>query len=123
VHIDFDKDNELPSLNKEDAQKIGIPENKKVLFKKSSIDRNEVAHSDLDRNEYNQMLGETLYNRDALIHNKAGNKNYWHFIKYQPRDNFITLLDCDDGKDCLEIVHLHKINVKKLARFIKKYKE
>lgn len=48
VRIDPNKDNLLPELNEEDLATMGLTENKRVLVKKFSLERNAREHGDVN---------------------------------------------------------------------------
>ncbi len=63
VKIDFGRDNILPGLNAEDLAALGKTD-KPVLLKKSVIDRNFKRHPEIDKAEYDMLLGKALYDHD-----------------------------------------------------------
>ena len=108
ITIDFEKDNILPSLNETELEELGIGE-KPVLLKKSVIDKNERDHPDVKRDDAAKIIGQALYNPDAVI---PGNqdKPYINFISRTDEDkSSVTLLDIAENKDNLEIVHWHTV--------------
>ena len=116
VKIDFETDNILPGLNKEDLESLG-KEDKPVLLKKNIIDRNEKQHPDVGREEFQKMLGEALYTPNIIIPEKNPLKsNYYHFVKYLDSVNFIALLEMSESKENYEIVHMQKMNDKNIER-------
>jgi hypothetical protein len=121
VKISFDRDNILPELNKEDLAEIGKTESKPVLLKKNIIDRNEFQHPDIARHEYDLMIGETLYNKNAVIKENSPEKPaYYHFIKYLPKNNSVVLLDMSEDKNNYEIVHIQIMRDKNVRRLKEK---
>ena len=116
VSIDFDKDNVLPELNKKELEtfkSFGIDvKGKKVLFKKSTLDRNKIEHSDLSKEDYDKYIGRCLYSPEAVF---RGNKDkpYFNMVTRIGDDkNSVVLLDLDLSKDNLEIVHFHLLRDK-----------
>ena len=112
VHIDFSKDNVLPELNERELTQIGAKRNKKILLKKSVIDRNREAHSDLTDSDFETIVSHALYNpSDVFPANKE--KPYYHFPKVIEVNSKgkpylgLALLDVDEKKDNFEIVHAH----------------
>jgi len=121
VKIDFDKDNTLPGLNQDDLDYLGM-EDKPILFKKDTIDRNEKKHPDITRDEYNELIGQGLYNNDTIIREKHDplKPNYYHFVKKMEKSNSIVLLEMADNKDNYEIVHVQKMGDKKVKKLKKR---
>ena len=114
VHIDFERDNTLPGLNKEDLVELG-KEDKPVLLKKSVIDRNLAQHPEVDPKDYDRIIGQALYNSDEHFGGKAHhNPNYMNFIKYGEERAALTLVELEDMKDNYEIVHIFEPKNKKV---------
>ena len=116
VSIDFDKDNVLPELNKKELEtfkSFGIDvKGKKVLFKKSTLDRNKIEHSDLSKEDYDKYIGRCLYSPEVVF---RGNKDkpYFNMVTRIGDDkNSVVLLDLVLSKDNLEIVHFHLLRDK-----------
>ena len=115
VHIDFDRDNVLPELNEEDLQKIGVDKNKPVLLKKFIIDRNEIRHPDITKDDVINIIANALYAPSEIFHGKS-EKPYYHFAKVieitskGKSEIGLVLLDVDENKDNFEIVHAHFVN-------------
>ncbi len=110
VHIDFDKDNILPELNEEDLAKVDSKVNKPVLLKKGVIDRNAEEHDDLTKDDFQSIIGQSLYTPSEIFPaNKE--KPYFHFakiIEYNSKgkpEYGLVILDVDERKDNFEIVH------------------
>ena len=111
VKIDFNKDNVLPELNNKELEtfeSFGVDvKGKKVLFKKSTLDRNKTEHKDLSKEDYDKYIGRCLYSPEAVF---RGNKDkpYFNFItRIKDDKNSVVLLDVDLSKDNIEIVHFH----------------
>jgi hypothetical protein len=123
INIDFEKDNTLPELNSEDLEELG-KESKPVLLKKSIIERNVNAHSEVATDQYNKILGNALYNSDLRFKGKtdAHNPDYVNFVKVNPGSNQLVLLEMADRKENYEIVHLFELNDKRLSRLVPKEK-
>ena len=123
IEIDFDHDNILPGLNKEDLAELG-KEDKPVLLKKSVIERNMARHPDIGKEEFAKLLAETLYSPDFLLPERAKPEkaSYRHFIKYLERDNSIVLVEMSDIKKNYEVVHLQKVRSRNLKSLIKRNK-
>ena len=120
VNIDFTKDNVLPSLNIEDLieidnllKKQGIKQtesdkNKKVIFKKESIEYNQQRHPDILPTEYNRLVAQALYNRTYII---PGNKE-GHFVFYGKVDlkhYSDVAIDINDTPESYAITHVHVV--------------
>lgn len=106
VKIDFTKDNILPELNEEDLEELGV-ESKPVLLKKSVVDRNLREHPDVKKEDYNKIIGEALYNPDAVFPANA-EKPYFNFLaRLNNEKSSVVLLEVANNKDNYEIVHLH----------------
>lgn len=129
VHIDRSKDNILPELNEEDLAKIGAKVNKPVLIKLNIIERNALVHSDVTEEEGNRIIGEALYNSDAVFRGKNV-KPYFSFVKsmrFSPNgkdtsDFGVVLLDVSEANDCFEVVHWHWVSLENLRSIPKKSK-
>ena len=119
IKIDFSKDNILPKLNKEDLESIDA-EDKPVLLKKNVIEINELSHSDINRDEYNKLIGKALYDSDKILQDSKKD-NYFHFIGSDEKTNITVLLEVSIGKDYLEIVHCHKMRNKSRKRLERKH--
>ena len=116
VNIDFSKDNILPELNKKEVdilKSLGIDTtNKKVLFKKPTIERNKTKHRDVLKEDYDKYIGKCLYSPEVVL---RGNKDkpYFNIItRIKDDKNSVVLLDVDINKDNLEIVHFHLLRDK-----------
>ena len=106
VKIDFETDNILPGLNKETLSELGI-EDKPVLLKKSVIDKNLAHHSEVNREEYDKIVGQSLYNPDIVVPGHE-NKPYFNFVSRVGVDkNTVVLLEASGNNDYFEIVNFH----------------
>lgn len=121
IHIDFNQDNILPELNKDDLEKIGSKTNKKVLLKKSSIERNNKEHNDILPEDTDRIIGETLYDADDVIPGKNASGNYHSFVKLMDRVDKkgnrmfgVVLLDVNETNEYFEIVHWHWVRKKSI---------
>jgi hypothetical protein len=111
VKIDFDRDNILPELNKEDLEELGKA-SKPVLLKKDIIEKNRYSHPDVKESDYAQIIGQSLYNPDLVVPGHK-EKPYFNFLSRMGDDkNTIVLLELSDQKNNFEIVNLHWINDK-----------
>ncbi|MCL2045740.1 MAG: phage portal protein [Oscillospiraceae bacterium] len=106
ISIDFESDNILPGLNKEDLNELG-KEDKPVLLKKSIIERNLLRHPDVDASDYARLIGQALYNSDERFGGREHhNPDYMNFVKYGERRAALTLIELADRKEYYEIVHI-----------------
>ena len=123
VRIDFADDNKLPGLNREDLESLG-KEDKPVLLKKGVIERNFSEHPDISREEFAQLLPETLYTPDLVLPERVRpeKSNYHHFVKYLERNNSVAIVEMSDKKDHYEVVHLQKMRNRNLKKLIAKNK-
>lgn len=114
IKIDFNKDNYLPELNKEDLEELG-KEDKPVLLKKNIIDRNRKIHPDILESEYNLLISKALYKPTYIF--SGNNPKYTNFIsKLSDNSNSTVLLEMSNEKDNYEIIHLHKIRDRSLTK-------
>ncbi len=122
LHIDFERDNVLPELNSDTLKKLGTKESKKVLLKKSVIDRNFQEHADLTRQDFESIIYQALYDEPEVFPANADKPNYYHLAslvetnsKGKPEVG-IVLLDIDAQKDDFEIVHAHYVRKRSYER-------
>lgn len=126
VHIDFDRDNILPELNVDSLKEMGLTQNKKVLLKKSIIDRNAREHSEITQETFQKILAETLYSQKTEIFPANKTKpNYFHFSRViREGEKFtLVLLDVDEKKENFEIVHAHFVYLDAFERAKNKAKK
>lgn len=120
VRIDPTKDNLLPELNEEDLATMGLTENKRVLVKKFSLERNAREHGDVKPEDYDFIIGHALYAPDKIVKGKNESGTYFTFVKklrISQRGKVLhgaVLLDVDKTKDNFEVVHWHWVREKKL---------
>ena len=113
VRIDPNKDNLLPELNEEDLATMGLTENKRVLVKKFSLERNAREHGDVKPEDYDFIIGNALYAPDKIVKGKNESGTYFTFVKklrISQRGKVLhgaVLLDVDKTKDNFEVVHWH----------------
>jgi hypothetical protein len=118
VKIDFGKDNLLPGLNEEDLAELG-KEDKPVLLKKNVIERNFARHPEVEKDEYESLVGQALYNNSLRF--PGFKEGYVNFIsKMDDRENSLVLVEMAENKNDYEIVHIMKINDSNLARMQRK---
>ena len=95
---------------------------KKLLSKKSIIDRNISEHKEVKPQDYNRMLGNSLYNPNYVF--KANeSKPYFNFITRLERDNSGVILEIENTKEYFEIVHIIKLRDKSVRSIIKRDKK
>jgi hypothetical protein len=121
VKIDFGRDNLLPGLNEEDLAELG-KEDKPVKFKKETSARNRQKHPDIPDDEYNEIIGQSLYNSGLKFKGKnyrgESANEHMNFVSIGTikGKSALTLLELADAKDAYEIVHLFKLSDKKLQK-------
>lgn len=126
IHIDFDKDNILPKLDDMTVKKLGAKESRNVLLKKTIIDRNFEEHSDLTRDDFEQIIDQALYDDPEVFPANTQKPNYYHLANIVEKTSKgkpevgLVLLDIDAKKDNFEIVHAHYVNKSGLVRAKKK---
>ena len=105
INIDFERDNILPGLNAETLREFGF-EDKPVLLKKSVIDKNIERHPDVHALLYRDVIGNALYNPDAVLKGR-GIKPYFNFVhSFGGDDNAVVLLQVEDtNTGFMEIVN------------------
>ena len=108
VKIDFDSDNTLPELNKEDLDELG-KESKPVLLKKSIIEKNFKKHPEVSQSEYNAIVGQSLYNPDGVFPGHDTEPRFNFVSRTGVDKSAITLLEMAETKDNYEIINLHWI--------------
>ena len=128
VKIRYDQDNILPKKKKKELEKIGLNENKKILLKKNIINRNFIEHSDLSKEDFQNIITNALYiPSEVFPANK--NKPYYHFAKVIEINSKgkseigLALLDVDNKKEYFEIVHAHFVSSAGLKRYQNKNKD
>lgn len=62
-------------------REMGLTKNKNVLVKKSSIDRNLIKHSDVKPEQFDFLIGNTLYSPDRITKGKNEKGTYFSFTK------------------------------------------
>ncbi len=113
VHIELGRDNILPELNEESLSEIGLTNNKPVLVKASTIERNLQKHNEVNPKDYDRLISEPLYSPEHIF--KANkDKPYYSFAKSMKVSDKtgksiygVVLLDVDNKKDNFEVVHWH----------------
>jgi hypothetical protein len=118
VNIDFNRDNALPGLNKENLEALGKPD-RPMLFNKSTVSRNQIRHPELHRSEYNALMGKALYGDNFTF--PGHKRNYVNFVSRREDGRYaLVLVDMSERKAGYEVVHVMKINKRNLDRMQKK---
>lgn len=127
VHIDFDRDNILPELNENALKQMGAETSKKVLLKKSVIEKNRRDHVDISDKDMATIIAHALYDEESdIFRANPNNPNYYHFASFYDferngkRHKGVALLDIDDRKENFEIVHAHLMRERSLTTAKKK---
>jgi hypothetical protein len=117
VQIDFTRDNVLPELNAEDLAELD-KESKPVLLKKEILKRNLKRHPEVNKEDYETILRDALYNSDIKFHGKScgHSPNYINFVKIRPHNNSLVLLELAEHKESFEVIHLFRLGDNSLER-------
>ena len=100
---------ELPKLPEIVNNAIGA-NGKPVIIKKNIFERNKIAHSDLTPEQSREILTAALYTPDLYGQNQKTKRAYnWVVISTKSADgnNRLVLLEINENKDNVEIVHWH----------------
>ena len=103
---------ELPALPKIVDEAIGAHK-KPVIIKKNIFIRNKNRHSDLTPEQSREILKTSLYQTKLYGQNKKTSKPYnWVVISIPVKEgnNRLVLLEVDEYKDHVEIIHWHYID-------------
>ena len=112
--IDFDnptRNVELPTLPQNVDEAIGA-NGKPIVIKKNIFEKNKQSHSDLTPVQSRDILQSALYNADLYGQNQKAKRPYnWIVINTKDKtgNNRLVLLEVNDKKDNVEIVHWHYI--------------
>ncbi len=115
---------ELPKIPKNIDNALGA-NGKPVIIKKNIFERNKNAHSDLTAEQSREILKTALYSADLYAKNQKTKRPFnWVVIKTKDHDgkNKLVLLEVNDNKDNVEIVHWHYLDDRGLEK-IKKQAE
>ena len=115
---------ELPKIPKNIDNALGA-NGKPVIIKKNIFERNKNAHSDLTAEQSREILKTALYSADLYAKNQKSKRPFnWVIIKTKDHDgkNKLVLLEVNDNKDNVEIVHWHYLDDRGLEK-IKKQAE
>ncbi|MDR0675824.1 MAG: hypothetical protein LBF97_02150 [Elusimicrobiota bacterium] len=120
VNIDFEKDNILPELNKEDLEELELKKDYPVRLKKNIIARQDLEHTEIKKEDVNMLLATALYNPDIKAEGKG--EGYIHFVKKLGNNkNSLVLLDIKENYDGFyDIVHYFFIREKSKKQMLKK---
>lgn len=102
---------ELPSLPSKVDDAIGA-KGKPVIIKKNILEKNYKSHPDLTPNQSREILESALYRPDLYGNNQKTKRPYnWVVINTtdEAGHNRLVLLEVNDNKDNVEIVHWHYI--------------
>ena len=103
---------ELPKIPKNIDNALGT-NGKPVIIKKNIFERNKNAHSDLTAEQSREILKTALYSADLYAKNQKSKRPFnWVIIKTKDHDgkNKLVLLEVNDNKDNVEIVHWHYLD-------------
>ena len=115
---------ELPKIPKNIDNALGA-NGKPVIIKKNIFERNKNAHSDLTAEQSREILKTALYSADLYAKSQKSKRPFnWVIIKTKDHDgkNKLVLLEVNDNKDNVEIVHWHYLDDRGLEK-IKKQAE
>ena len=102
---------ELPAIPQNIDEAIGA-NGKPVVIKKNIFEKNKQSHSDLTPAQSRDILPSALYNADLYGQNQKAKRPYnWIVINTKDKtgNNRLVLLEVNDKKDNVEIVHWHYI--------------
>ena len=102
---------ELPAIPQNIDEAIGA-NGKPVVIKKNIFEKNKQSHSDLTPAQSRDILQSALYNADLYGQNQKAKRPYnWIVINTKDKtgNNRLVLLEVNDKKDNVEIVHWHYI--------------
>ena len=102
---------ELPAIPQNVDDAIGA-NGKPVVIKKNIFEKNKQSHSDLTPAQSRDILQSALYNADLYGQNQNAKRPYnWIVINTKDKtgNNRLVLLEVNDKKDNVEIVHWHYI--------------
>lgn len=126
VNVKLGKDTILPTLNNEDLKRMGLKKEKPVVWTERSSSRSTGKHKDITAEEYNYLIGNSLYQHKYPVFRDVKNKNYWHFIgtpEGKRTSSPVVLLDVEEKKHAFEIVHVHRMEANSLRRLLRKIKK
>ncbi len=112
---------QLPTLSENVANAIGT-DGKAVVIKKNIFEKNKRDHKDLTAEQSREILKSALYNPQLYGQNQKAKRPYnWVVIntKDEAGHNRLVLLEVNNNKDNVEIVHWHYVDqrgVEKIKR-------
>lgn len=112
---------QLPTLSENVANAIST-EGKAVVIKKNIFEKNKRDHKDLTAEQSREILKSALYNPQLYGQNQKAKRPYnWVVIntKDEAGHNRLVLLEVNNNKDNVEIVHWHYVDqrgVEKIKR-------
>ena len=109
---------QLPALPENIDNAIGV-NGKPVVIKKNIFGRNAERHNDLTPAESREILLSALYNPDLYGQNQKRKRPYnWVVIntKDEKGHNRVVLLEVNENKDNVEIVHWHYLDERGLEK-------
>ena len=109
---------ELPELDARVADAIGTG-GKPVVIKKNIFERNAKAHGDLTPADSRDILKAALYTPTLYGRNQKTKRPYnWVLIKTRDAEgeNRVVLLEVNENKDNVEIVHWHYLDDRGIAK-------
>ena len=109
---------ELPELDTRVADAIGTG-GKPVVIKKNIFERNAKAHGDLTPADSRDILKAALYTPTLYGRNQKTKRPYnWVLIKTRDAEgeNRVVLLEVNENKDNVEIVHWHYLDDRGIAK-------
>ena len=109
---------QLPQLPENVNNAIGA-DGKPVVIKKNIFERNAISHSDLTPDQSRQILKSALYSTKVYGQNQKKRKPY-NWVVISVRDeatpNKLVLLEVNEGKENVEIIHWHYIDQRGLEK-------
>lgn len=109
---------QLPQLPQNVNDAIGA-DGKPVVIKKNIFERNAISHSDLTPDQSRQILKSALYSTKVYGQNQKKRKPY-NWVVISVRDeatpNKLVLLEVNEGKENVEIIHWHYIDQRGLEK-------
>ena len=75
-------------------------------------------HKELSIEQYNEIIGNALYNADLIIRSKPNEKpNYYQFVKLShDGKNVSSVIELNENKDNFEVVNWHRLENVALER-------
>ncbi len=108
----------LPSLPSKVDAALGI-NGRPIVIKKNIFERNSQRHSDLTAEDSRRILNSALYNPDMYGQNQKRKRPYnWIVIntKDEKGHNRTVVIEVNENKDSVEIVHWHYVDERGLAK-------